>query len=411
MQNGYVLTVTQLNEYVAGLLQRDMLLRGLSVRGEVSGFKRHSSGHIYFSLKDGGALIRCVMFRQDAMACNTVFSDGMEIVATGNASLYVRDGSYQLYVKSVQREGEGELYRRFLMMKTRLQTKGYFDEAHKKPIPALPKCVGIVTSATGAAVRDIISVARRRFPKMNLILCPVAVQGIGAAEEIAAAIRRMNQDGNADVLIVGRGGGSMEDLWAFNEEIVADAIYQSKIPVVSAVGHETDFSIADFVADLRAPTPSAAAELCVPEADSLYYALDSAREAMLHAAKNTLQRKRDKVKLLAVSGAFSKPAHTVEKARNSLTAAKMQMDLALESNIRNAKQKHAALQGKLLALSPEATLKRGFVLVKDSKGVYRGSADAFSGQEAVTLRFHDGDLGAVITMMEREQEHDGKEKA
>ncbi|MBQ6692736.1 MAG: exodeoxyribonuclease VII large subunit, partial [Clostridia bacterium] len=367
MQNGYVLTVTQLNEYVAGLLQRDMLLRGLSVRGEVSGFKRHSSGHIYFSLKDGGALIRCVMFRQDAMACNTAFSDGMEIVATGNASLYVRDGSYQLYVKSVQREGEGELYRRFLMMKTRLQTKGYFDEAHKKPIPTLPKCVGIVTSATGAAVRDIISVARRRFPKMNLILCPVAVQGIGAAEEIAAAIRRMNQDGNADVLIVGRGGGSMEDLWAFNEEIVADTIYQSKIPVVSAVGHETDFSIADFVADLRAPTPSAAAELCVPEADSLYYALDSAREAMLHAAKNTLQRKRDKVKLLAVSGAFLKPAHTVEKARNSLTAAKMQMDLALESNIRTAKQKHAALQGKLLALSPEATLKRGFVLVKDSK--------------------------------------------
>lgn len=411
MQNGYVLTVTQLNEYVAGLLQRDVLLRGLSVRGEVSGYKRHSSGHIYFSLKDGGALIRCVMFRQDAMACNTVFSDGMEIVAAGNASLYVRDGSYQLYVKSVQREGEGELYRRFLMLKTRLQTKGYFDETHKKPIPTLPGCVGIVTSATGAAVRDIISVARRRFPKMNLLLCPVAVQGVGAAEDIAQGIRHMNAEGRADVLIVGRGGGSMEDLWAFNEEVVADAIYQSNIPIISAVGHETDYSISDFVADLRAPTPSAAAELCVPEVDSLYYALDSARESLFQAAKTSLRRKKDKVELLAASGAFSKPAYAVETAKNALTATKMQMDTVLANNIRSAKQKHAALQGALLALSPAATLERGFVLVKDSKDVYRGSAAQLSEGEPVTLCFHDGERDAVITIKEKEKSRDGKEKA
>ncbi|MBE5785702.1 MAG: exodeoxyribonuclease VII large subunit [Clostridiales bacterium] len=411
MQNGYVLSVTQLNEYVAGLLQRDVLLRGLTVRGEVSGFKRHSSGHVYFSLKDSGALIRCVMFRQDAMACHTVFADGMEIVATGNASLYVRDGSYQLYVKSVQREGEGELYRRFLMLKTRLQAKGYFDEARKKPIPALPKCVGIVTSATGAAVRDIISVARRRFPKMNLLLCPVAVQGVGAAEEIAEGIRRMNEVGKADVLIVGRGGGSMEDLWAFNEEVVAQAIFESRIPVVSAVGHETDFSIADFVADLRAPTPSAAAELCVPEVDTLLYALDTARETLLQATKNTLQRRRDKVEMLRSSSAFARPSHAVETAKNSLMAIEMQMLGALSANIQTAKQKHAVLQGQLLALSPAATLKRGFALVKDKNGVYHGSAKALLMQEHVTLCFHDGSVNAVISTKEKEQDQNGKEKA
>ena len=295
MQSGYVLTVTQLNEYVAGLLQRDVLLRSLSVRGEVSGLKRHSSGHVYFTLKDGGALVRCVMFRQDAMQCGVAFSDGMEIVAQGHAALYARDGQYQFYVKTVTGEGEGELYRRFLMMKTRLQARGWFDEAHKKPIPALPHCVGIVTSQSGAAVRDVISVARRRFPAMNLLLCPVAVQGMGAAEEIAAGIRLMNRLKRADVLIVGRGGGSLEDLWAFNEETVAEAIYESEIPIVSAVGHETDFSIADFVADLRAPTPSAAAELCVPEYDMLLSTLDGMRETLLCAARTGLLRRRERV--------------------------------------------------------------------------------------------------------------------
>ena len=407
MQSGYVLSVTQLNEYVAGLLQRDVLLRSLSVRGEVSGFKRHSSGHLYFSLKDGGALVRCVMFRQDAMACNILISDGMQLVVDGHAALYARDGQYQFYVKAARHEGEGELYRRFLMLKTRLEVKGYFEESHKKDIPALPKCIGVVTSQTGAVLHDIISVTQRRFPKMNILLCPVAVQGPGAAQEIADGIRLMNRIKQADVLIVGRGGGSMEDLWAFNEEVVAEAIYESEIPIISAVGHETDFSIADFVSDLRAPTPSAAAELCVPVYDDLLYSLENAHDMLLQAAKAGLAVRRRQLEAFTESGAFASPRYMLANARHRVQGIVGKMDAAVREALSGATQKHAALSGQLSALSPDRTLARGFALVRKGSGMYCGTAEGLSPGENVKLIFHDGTVEATVNSVEREEKRNG----
>ncbi len=403
MQDGYTLTVTQLNDYVAGLLQRDALLRGLSVRGEVSGLKRHSSGHVYFTLKDSGALVRCVMFRQDALQCSIAFSDGMEIVAQGHAALYARDGQYQFYVKSVRHEGEGELYRRFLMLKTRLQARGLFDEAHKKPIPALPHCVGIVTSQSGAAVRDVISVAQRRFPNMNLLLCPAAVQGVGAAQEIAEGIRLMNRLGRADVLIVGRGGGSLEDLWAFNEEVVAEAIYESEIPVVSAVGHETDFTIADFVSDLRAPTPSAAAELCVPEYDALLSTLEGMRETLLDAARGRLARRRAQIMAIERSSAFAQPRHRLMNTQHAVRDAARQLDAAASASVASAARAYEALAGRLEALSPAHTLARGFALVQGQSGAYCGKAEALSPGESIRIVFQDGAARATVSEITHEQ--------
>ena len=396
MENGYVLSVTQLNDYVASLFQRDALLRGLSVRGEVSGFKRHSSGHIYFTLKDAGALVRCVMFRQDAIKCSIPISDGMELIADGHAALYARDGQYQFYVKAVRQAGEGELYRRFLMLKTRLQARGFFDEAHKKPLPELPRCIGIVTSQSGAAVRDIISITRRRFPGMNLLLCPVAVQGAGAAEEIAEGIRCMNRLKRADVLIVGRGGGSLEDLWAFNEECVAEAIYDSQIPVVSAVGHETDFSIADFVADLRAPTPSAAAELCVPEYDSLLSTLESMREALADAAHSCLMRQKMRINAIAQSSAFALPVHQLSNARHATQDAQRRLDAAAHGALSAASRSYGVLSSKLEALSPAHTLARGFALVQRGNGEYCGKAEMLSPHDVVRSLFQDGDVHATV---------------
>lgn len=406
MENGYVLSVTQLNDYVASLFQRDALLRGLSVRGEVSGFKRHSSGHIYFTLKDAGALVRCVMFRQDAIKCSIPISDGMELIADGHAALYARDGQYQFYVKAVRQAGEGELYRRFLMLKTRLQARGFFDEAHKKPLPELPRCIGIVTSQSGAAVRDIISITRRRFPGMNLLLCPVAVQGAGAAEEIAEGIRCMNRLKRADVLIVGRGGGSLEDLWAFNEECVAEAIYDSQIPVVSAVGHETDFSIADFVADLRAPTPSAAAELCVPEYDSLLSTLESMREALADAAHSCLMRQKMRINAIAQSSAFALPVHQLSNARHAAKDAQRRLDAAAHGALSAASRSYGVLSSKLEALSPAHTLARGFALVQRGNGEYCGKAEMLSPHDVVRILFQDGDVHATVNAVSQTGKRD-----
>ncbi|NCB30429.1 MAG: exodeoxyribonuclease VII large subunit, partial [Clostridia bacterium] len=316
--NGYTLSVTQLNEYVSGLFRRDLLLQGVRVRGEISGFKRHSSGHLYFSIKDEGALVRCVMFRQNTLSLSALPKDGQSVIVRGSVSLYVKDGQYQLYVTALEQAGEGELYRRFLEMKDALAAEGLFDSEHKKPLPLLPKCMGVVTSPTGAAMQDILQIARRRFPKMNITLYPVRVQGEGAAEEIAHGVREMNRLRLADVLVVGRGGGSLEDLWAFNEPVVARAIYDCEIPVVSAVGHETDFSIADFVADLRAPTPSAAAELCIPEYERLWEEIEEAKIALQTLPHGRIDALRREIDALANAASFSLPRHRLDVLRREL---------------------------------------------------------------------------------------------
>ena len=400
LDNGYRLTVSQLNEYVNGLLKSDSLLSHVCVSGEISGFKRHSSGHLYFSIKDEGALVRCVMFRQNAFSLDFSPQDGQSVLIYGSVSIYVKDGQYQLYVTAMERQGEGELYRRFMLMKTRLEARGYFDEGHKKPIPHLPRCVGIITSPTGAAIQDIINITRRRFPSMNMLLCPVRVQGEGAAEEIAEAIYAMNRIKKADVLIVGRGGGSMEDLWPFNEEIVAKAIYESNIPIVSAVGHETDFSIADFTADLRAPTPSAAAELCVPEYARLYGDIVSAQGYISDLCHKEMDNLRQRLSGIRDSAAFAMARHRVEMLSRAVEIQRDNMSTMLRSELINAIHTIEKQQSRLNALSPEAVLERGYGMVQQD-GVFVGTADELKEKQKALLIMKNGRADITIDSVSR----------
>lgn len=393
--NGYKLTVTQLNEYVNSMLKQDMLLSNVCVCGEISGFKRHSSGHLYFSIKDETALVRCVMFRQNAYMLDFSPADGQSVAVYGSVSLYVKDGQFQLYVDSMRREGEGELYRRFMLLKTRLEARGFFDETHKKPIPKLPKCIGVVTSPTGAAIQDIINITRRRFPKMNILLSPVRVQGSGAAEEIAQAIRAMNKLKKADVLIVGRGGGSMEDLWPFNEEVVAKAIFESEIPVVSAVGHETDFSISDFVADMRAPTPSAAAELCVPEYDKLMADVANRLYTIRTLAENRLNSLHSELAGIRKSAAFTAVRHRMELLRSTVIMDQKEISGAVRSEIVNEFSHIEKQISQIEALSPSKVLERGYGMVMIN-GKYANSIDELETGSKAKLVMNGGSADITV---------------
>lgn len=391
-----IVTVTQLNEYVQGLFRRDPLLRCIRVQGELSGFKRHSSGHIYFSLKDADAVVRCAMFRSAAQALRFQPQDGMQVLVLAEVSLYVRDGQYQLYVQAMEQQGEGELYRRFLLLKTKLEAKGYFDNGRKRSLPYLPACVGIITSGTGAALQDILQIIRQRYPAMHIEICPVQVQGEGAASAIAGAIRFMNKKSNASVLIVGRGGGSLEDLWAFNEEAVALAIFESKLPVVSAVGHETDFTIADFVADVRAPTPSAAAALCVPEYAALAQQLDMLMQRLPGALKRSLTIKKDRVRLLLQTRGFSATEHKIDHKRQQLQALQAALAAALTNALGKNRAYVESLELRLQTLSPQQLLARGFAAVSGADGQTIISAGYLKAKMPVMLTMHDGTADAVI---------------
>lgn len=391
-----VFSVSELNEYVGTLLSSDPNLCDIRVSGEISGFKRHTSGHLYFSLKDENALVRCVMFRQQAMRLSFSPQDGMQVTLIGRASLYEKDGTFQLYANALRKSGEGELFRRFLALKDALEKKGYFAQERKRPIPFLPRRVGVVTSETGAAVQDIFNIIRRRFPRMPIVLAPVKVQGQGAAEEIARAIRQMNEQNAADVLIVGRGGGSLEDLWAFNEEVVAEAIVNSRIPVISAVGHETDFTIADFAADLRAPTPSAAAELCVPEMDACYVAVRSLADRMRRSLTASLQKTRANVRLFASAGAFRLLERRLDDARLTLDSALERAQRGASERGKAARAELLHLQTKLAALGPGAVLERGFAIVTSETGRTVPSVKGLNAGDRVEIRFKDGTAGARV---------------
>lgn len=396
-----VFRVSELNEYVSLVLSNDPNLCGLRVSGEISGFKRHSSGHLYFSLKDENALVRCVMFRQQAMRLNFEPKDGMQVLLYGRASLYEKDGSFQLYANFLKKSGEGELYLKFLALKKELEERGWFDEAHKKQIPFLPRRVGVVTSGTGAAVQDILNIIHRRFPQMPIVLASVRVQGTGAAEEIAQAIDEFNAKHAADVLIVGRGGGSMEDLWAFNEPVVAAAIYNSEIPVVSAVGHETDFTIADFVADLRAPTPSAAAELCVPEMDAVYEGVLLQSERMRRALNAKLERMRATVRLFASAKAFRLLENRLMSERQTLDGMRERAFRGAREQIVSARSELSRKRAQLTALDPSAVLARGYAILTDPKGRALGGVAAMQAGDAVNIRMRDGVAGAVIETVKK----------
>jgi len=397
-----ILTVSQVNEYARRLLAGDPLLRNVKVMGEISGFKRHYSGHMYFSIKDEGARIQCVMFRQKSMGLEFEPRDGMRIVATGSASLFPRDGSFQLYVESMRQEGLGELYMRFEALKRKLADEGLFDPARKRPLPAWPKTIGVVTSRTGAVLRDIVRVARRRDPRVNVLLCAASVQGQGAAEEIVQAIRQMNEYGQADVLLVGRGGGSMEDLWPFNEESVARAIASSRIPVISCVGHETDFTIADFVADERAPTPSAAAEIAVPELETGLEWLGTQKERLLQALQRKVTLERTRLEGLKRSSALMNPARMlVGQRKDELERLRMRMDTAVDKRMSLERMRLTAKSRALSGVNPQAVLERGFAAVYVNEQPVSAWEDVQPGNMA-RIRLAQGGFDACVTDVRKE---------
>lgn len=388
--------MSELNEYVRRLLAGDALLRSVEVTGEISGYKHHISGHRYFSLKDAGARVQCVMFRQNAMGLDFQPEDGMRVRVSASASLFPRDGSFQLYVNAMQKAGVGELYLKFEALKEKLAKEGLFDPALKREIPLTPKYVGIATSRTGAALRDMVRIARRRNPNVGVILAPCAVQGADAAGEIVRAIERLNRDGRAQVILAGRGGGSIEDLWAFNEEIVARAIAASRIPVISCVGHETDFTIADFVADVRAATPSMAAELAVPVADEMKRRLNTAMDRVSIGLRQANRLRRAELGHIGASAVFADPQGVLVKDRRE------KLDVCLERIQAAQNEKLRILRvgldrtcAKLEALSPLAVLERGYACVSSENGVLTSAAQAQIGMQ-VNIRFKDGAVAARI---------------
>ena len=407
----WILQVSDLNEYVRRSLAADPMLRSLRIRGEISNFKAHSSGHWYFTLKDDQARIACVMFRQNAMRMSLRPRDGMAVVLSGSVSLYTQSGTYQFYAENMRPDGVGGLYQQFEALKARLAAEGLFDAARKKPLPLRPKKIAVVTSRTGAVLQDIRRVSAARDPGVPLVLLPVQVQGEGAAEEIAAAIRRAGTLPGVEVIIAGRGGGSMEDLWAFNEEIVARAIADSPIPVISAVGHETDFTIADFVADVRAATPSNAAELAVPDRAELLEGLRMVRRHLTKAMDAMLTDKSRQVAYLARRLTAASPemrlreaAHRLEQCRDRLDRAverplteaaprlslmRIRLDHAMDGTLERQGQRLSRDRARLETLDPRRVLERGYALVTDGDRVI-ATRDAAMRSPRMTLHFRDG---------------------
>lgn len=416
------ITVTQLNKYIKNILETDINLSQVSVKGEISNFKLHSSGHCYMTIKDESSAVRAVMFKTYASSLKFTPENGMKIVATGKISLYERDGQYQMYIFSMQPDGLGDLHVEFEKLKAKLSAEGVFDDIHKKPIPKVPKAIGVITSPTGAAIRDIINVATRRYPMAEIIICPVLVQGENSAKQIANAIEYMNREKMADVLIVGRGGGSIEDLWSFNEEIVAYAIYNSEIPVISAVGHETDFTISDFVADLRAPTPSAAAELAVPSVLELKSSLNMLLNRMISVTRQTIDLKRSIVSgfslkspidyinqnRLRTDNAMQKISNiiteTVIRNKNKTEGYSQRLNSTAEG-LYSSKSKMLAVNiAKLDALSPLKVMTRGYAIAQIKGEILKSIDNAKTGDE-VTIKLSDGTLECMVDNIYKENQN------
>lgn len=357
------LSVQELNEYVRKLLAGDPMLRGIAVRGEVSNFKQHVSGHWYFSLKDDKSRIACVMFRQHNQLLRFVPRDGMRLVLMGSVGLYTASGSYQFYAEGAMQEGVGDLYQRFLALRDSLAREGLFDAARKRPLPLLPRAVGIVTSGTGAVLHDIRTVAARRFPGIRLVLRPTQVQGEGAASDIAAGIVEVGAIDDVDVIIVGRGGGSIEDLWAFNEEMVVRAIVASAKPVISAVGHETDITLADFAADMRAPTPSAAAELAVPDRLELLRQVQGLESGLRVAGERALSSLTVHLSEIEKRLEAKRPEAALALLASRVTLCKQRLSARIDRALEQSAAGTSQLSGRLKAVGPLATLQRGYAIV------------------------------------------------
>ena len=397
------MTVTELNEYIKELLERNTLLSRVTVCGEVSNFVSHTSGHLYFSLKDEGGQIRAIMFRSDAARLRFQMKDGMRVILTGSVSVYAKSGAYQLYVRSAQPDGVGALYLAYEQLKAKLAGEGLFDEAHKLPLPRHPLRVGVITSPTGAAVRDIINVSTRRFPGACIYLYPALVQGEGAEDSLISALDYFEKSRLVDAIIIGRGGGSIEDLWAFNGERLARKLYEMTIPTVSAVGHETDFTICDFVSDLRAPTPSAAAELVFPDVRELYLQLDGALDSAQRAVLSYIERRRERLLSLAERPVLSSADGVILPLEEELLRQKEALLRAISHTLEKKAQELILLSEKASSMSPLSVLSRGYAVPMTERGVVTSVSDISPGEE-LSVVLSDGKILATVTKTLKNEE-------
>lgn len=389
------ITVSDLNRYIKDKIADDEYLNNILIKGEISNFKNHYTGHMYFTLKDEKSLIKCIMFKSYAAKLTFMPKDGMKVMILGGVSVFERDGVYQIYVRAMEEDGLGDLYTKYQELKEKLEKQGLFDEEHKMKIPQMPKVIGVLTSQTGSVIRDIINVSTRRNPNVYIRLLPVPVQGEGAAEKIAYGIEYMNRNKLADVLILARGGGSLEDLWPFNEEIVAHNIYNSEIPIISAVGHETDFTIADFVADLRAPTPSAAAELAVPDIYEVKRKINTYQDRLRSSLIKKVELMKLRYEKCMASSEFREPLRKVNDNYLKIDTYIKQLEGLIKTKQEKVKTKYIKQVAKLDALSPLKTLYRGYSITEKDGKIIK-SKDELETGDCVEIRFVDGRKQAEI---------------
>lgn len=390
------LTVSQLNNYIKTLVDRDEFLNNVYIKGEISNFKRHYTGHLYFTLKDGDSLIKCVMFKTYTSYLKFEPEDGMSVLVLGTVAVYERDGVYQIYVKGMEVDGLGALHVAYEQLKQKLEAQGMFDEKNKKKIPMLPRAIGVVTSKTGSVIKDIINVTTRRFPNVNIKIYPAAVQGVGAAETIVKGIEYFNFAKNVDTIIIARGGGSLEDLWPFNEEITANAIFNSKIPIISAVGHETDFTIADFVADLRAPTPSAAGELAVPDINEVTWKITNIKRNLSTLLNKKTENMRKEYEKLMNSAVFKNPTGEIERRILNVEGYSRRLESSIKIKNQNTKINLTKVISKLDGISPLKTLSRGYSIIENSDGKVIKSINDVKEKDEIKLILSDGTIDAQV---------------
>jgi exodeoxyribonuclease VII large subunit len=410
-----IITVSELNEYLKMLFEYDEILRNIYIKGEISNFTNHyKTGHFYFSLKDAGGSVRAVMFRSSASKLKFNPENGMRVIVGGRVSVFPRDGQYQVYVDVMEPDGVGALYMAYEQLRAKLEKEGLFAEERKKPLPRFPKRIGIVTSPTGAAIRDMLHITGRRFPSAEIVLYPALVQGADAATSIARGIRYFNTKKSVDLLIVGRGGGSLEDLWAFNEELLVRAVADSALPVISAVGHETDFTLCDFAADLRAPTPSAAAELAVPDTEELLSSLGHMNDRISLAMNRRLARSRDRLGLLSASRMLKDPRAFIDDKRMALAMDEQALYTRMERILAAKRAEFQYKTAKMEALNPLAVVARGYSAVFDEKGVLVKSVSQLAPGDGVSFALTDGKVHARVEKIEsekiREEDQNGGKK-
>ena len=389
------ITVSDLNKYMKEKIAEDEYLNNILIKGEISNFKNHYTGHMYFTLKDEKSLIKCIMFKSYATKLTFMPKDGMKVMILGSVSVFERDGVYQIYARAMEEDGLGDLYTKYQELKKRLEQQGLFEEEHKMKIPMMPRVIGVLTSQTGSVIRDIINVSTRRNPNVYIRLLPVPVQGEGAAEKISNGIEYMNKNKLADVLILARGGGSLEDLWPFNEEIVAHSIYNSEIPIISAVGHETDFTIADFVADLRAPTPSAAAELAVPDIYEVKRKIETYQDRLRNSLIKKLELMNLRYEKCMSSSVFKEPLRKINDNYIKLDNCIKQIENSIKVKHEKEKTKYIELIAKLDALSPLKTLYRGYSITEKNNKVIK-SKEELKTNDLIEISFIDGKKEAIV---------------